>query len=495
MWLTLETGVATTWVVSMACYAMTPGCKKTKLFSGMFIPFIPPAPVVVDLFSRGLLGLGAIIGVLGHSLVVLGSTPIVGAPIALGMVDMGILGSDSFNHTGAIGLGFWEENWPNWLVPMDPALSCYQFMMTGNIFFPIPAIIPPIMKPFQLWGIPWFFPSGVVTNWAFFFSDRGGCFYSNGYPPQHGTGSIVWMMVIPVAIKLLVPSWLFIMSDAKVDGLSVDPCIFGICKATVHSGVFAISGPLVPMMKIVEQCSAPKTCEEIAILPDVSWTLSGKTITMTRHQYVINSEAYGELECLTAFTPEVQFIPAFGMWIFGDAFIHAFYSLFEALPMKRVGFQVADYRAYEKNGCPGKGEGPFGLHETLEDEEGRYERNRKLHVHKQRTEDIDEQVSGKRYENWMDDLKGMKRNVEARKRDEALGPPFGGCGSGFRFRDGACVKEKHTQEVESLRRESLRRELDRDLRSGSQTDNTMRPAQSPEAFDEEPKVVPLRRPR
>ena len=488
MWMTLESGVATTWVVSMACYAMTGGCKETKLFAGMFIPFIPPGMVQIDMFSRGLLGLGAISGILGHSLVVLGSSAIVGAPIAMGILDMGILGSDSFNHTGAIGLGFWEENMPDWLTQKDPALSVGQFMMTGNIFFPIPSVIPPIMKPFELWGIPFFFPSGMLTDWAFFFADRGGCFYSNGHPTKHGEGSISWIQVIPVAVKLVSPSWLFVMSDAKVDGLSVNPCEFGACKATIHTGVFAITGPLAPMMKIVEQCSAPKTCEEIEILPDVSWTLSGSELTMTRHHYVIHSEAYGELECLTAFTPEVQFIPAFAMWIFGDAFIHAFYAMFEAMPMKRVGLQVADYRSYEKNGCPGKGEGPFQKHKKLEDEEARHEAERKKAIHNKRKEATDLQMGRKRYENWMDDLKGMKRNVEARKRDEALGPPFGSCGSGFRFKNGDCVKAKHANEVERLL--SVYRQ---DMFSRTQS---QKPEHQPPVADENgPKIVPLRRSR
>ena len=63
-------------------------------------------------------------------------------------------------------------------------------MMMGNIFFPIPAVIAPIMKPFQIWGIPFFFPSGMLLKWSFFFADRGGCFYANGSPSKHGTGNI-----------------------------------------------------------------------------------------------------------------------------------------------------------------------------------------------------------------------------------------------------------------------------------------------------------------
>lgn len=69
----------------------------------------------------------------------------------------------SYNHTGAIGFAYWEENWPvsdvpdllpafstgssltqNWLNIRDPMLSVLDFMRCGNIFFPIPMVPVPI---------------------------------------------------------------------------------------------------------------------------------------------------------------------------------------------------------------------------------------------------------------------------------------------------------------------------------------------------------------
>ena len=48
---------------------------------------------------------------------------------------------------------------------------------------------------------------------------------------------------MPVAVHFLLPSWLFILSDVKVNGKSVKPCVFGVCKASVHTGQFSITGP------------------------------------------------------------------------------------------------------------------------------------------------------------------------------------------------------------------------------------------------------------
>lgn len=76
----------------------------------------------------------------------------------------------SYNHTGAVGLAYWEEvrrtpsfsplafrvatpaptlsrgaqNWPNWLIMKDPMLSTLDFLRCGNTFFPIPMVPVPI---------------------------------------------------------------------------------------------------------------------------------------------------------------------------------------------------------------------------------------------------------------------------------------------------------------------------------------------------------------
>ena len=53
-----------------------------------------------------------------------------------------------------------------WHQIKDPALSIIKFMACGNIFYPIPASPVPILKPFKIWGVPWFFPSGLVFKYA-----------------------------------------------------------------------------------------------------------------------------------------------------------------------------------------------------------------------------------------------------------------------------------------------------------------------------------------
>ena len=244
---------------------------------------------------------------LGHTSVDLAGTMLSNAPVAMGIIDTGdYIGEMSFNHTGALGLGFWEDNMPNWFLLIDPSLSLMAWQSCGNTFYPIPGAPVGIMKDFMLWGIPFVFPAGFTFKWSFYYGDRGGCFFMGSASPSKGKvnyltrTAVKFVMAIPIAIKFIAPSWLFIISDVKIRGKSIQPCMAGICKGTVHTGRFSTSGPLVPMLKILEEASAPKTCEHMENLPDVTFTISGTEFTMGYNDYVIQSESYGSLliECM-----------------------------------------------------------------------------------------------------------------------------------------------------------------------------------------------------
>ena len=451
MWMTLDSAVATTWVVSKICFM--PNCLEARTFVGAFIPSIPPSFVVLDLFERGLLQIGAIFGLLGHTYVNLAGTHVIGCPLAMGILDIGnIVGPSGFNHTGSIGLGFWEDNLPNWILFMDPALSLLTFLKCGNIFYPIPGCPVPVPKTFQLWGLPWFFPGGLIFKFSFFFGDLGGCFFLKGSVSYMSNSPTKWVFAIPIAIKLLAPSWLFILSDVVIRGQSIHPCMLGICKATIHTGQFSIAGPLNPMLLLLEQVAVAKTCEGVEALPDITWVIMGSRYTMNPAQYVVESEAYGEKECLTAFTPEFQLIPGFDCYTFGDVWIHAFYTIFEVAPLKRVGFSVSDQRYYEKNGCvSGNGQGPASGAKSMEEGVIDWQEGQKDDELQRRLDAYEKDIGWKRYQNWMADISGMAENGENDKLCTELGPPYCKCGSGFRFREGSCVKPQHTSELERLK--------------------------------------------
>eukprot|EP00941_MAST-03F_sp_MAST-3F-sp1_P001761 g1761.t1 len=454
MWMNLETGVGCSWVVSMVCFSL--GCSQTKLFIGAFIPKIPPMFAIIDMFERGLIFEGTLMGFLGHTFMSIAGVPMIGAPIAMALFDLGqTLGENSFNHTGSVGLGFWEDNMINWLIINDPSMDVLTFMRVGNVFFPIPGTPAIIMKPFPLWGMPWLFPTGMVFKFAFAFNDGGGCFFLNyGQEAVMQVGGTTWIMAIPVAIKLVVPSWLFILSDVRVAGTSIRPCLLGICKSTVHTGQFHISGPMTPILKILEEAAAPKTCELLERLPDISFIISGRSFTMTRQQYVIEQEAFGELECLVAFTPVVSLIPGWDMWVLGDAWVHTFYTQFEVLPLRRVGFGVNDQRYYEKNGCnAGVGPGPHGNIKDMEEEKKDDEKQRGYWSFDKGLEVAVQDVTGKRLENWIADREGVKPMMSELHAE-------GKCGTGYRFREGSCITQQQMPQMNALRNYHKHREID-----------------------------------
>lgn len=420
----------------------------------------PFAFTTIDMFDRGLVMEGGMMGMVGHSLVQVGGQTILGAPLSVGLVDMAamVIGEMSFNHSGSIGFGYWEDNLPSFLNVKDPALDVLKFQMCGNIFFPIPGVPIPLMKPFEIWGFPWYFPTGIVFKFSFFFGDTGGCLFMDGGFGASGSEvgamgktGLKWIMVMPIAIKLLLPSWLFILSDVKVRGHSVEPCIFGICKATVHSGQFSTSGPRTPMLKVLIETTAAKDCSHLELLPDVSFTLMGSTFTMNREEYVIYGNNFGNKECLTAFTPSADLIEAFSMWIFGDMWIRVFYTVFDQVPLRRIGFAKADQRYYEKNGCGcGQGRGPIDTFEPQEvdvaNSAAAYAENDNIRL----TTENKKIMGIKRYQNWQADIKGEQAKKNA--AEVRASGPAGPCMSGMRFkRTGACIPPKMIPEIDKLR--------------------------------------------
>ena len=156
------------------------------------------------------------------------------------------------------------------------------------------------------------------------------------------------------------PSWLFILNDVKVRGKSIELCI-GICKGTVHTGRFPIVGPGTPIQRILESCTADYMCLNLHELPDITFTIMGIDFIIGWEEYAIMYNKYGNKHCLTGIVDyEVEVFTDFTMWIFGDVWVRAFYSIFERIPLRRIGFARTDHKYYEQNGCVcGDGKGPI----------------------------------------------------------------------------------------------------------------------------------------
>ena len=78
---------------------------------------------------------------------------------------------------------------------------------------------------------------------------------------------------------------------------------------------------------MLQEVAAPKDCVRLDVLPDMSFTLMGTEFSLTRNEYVVYADAFGEKECLTALTPDGSLfglLEPLSMWIFGTSISLAF---------------------------------------------------------------------------------------------------------------------------------------------------------------------------
>jgi len=168
----------------------------------------------------------------------------------------------------------------------------------------------------------------------------GGELTLGGSNSNYFTGPVTWA---PLNSQTY---WQFTMDDFLVGGNKTGWCVK--CNVIADSGTSLIAGPSAYMNKLNKQLGAVvqngegifTTCPNNKTLPNIQFVISGKTFTLTPDQYVVRVSALGTTTCISGFVGLDIPKPAGPLWIIGDVFMRAYYTIFD-FGNSRVGYATA----------------------------------------------------------------------------------------------------------------------------------------------------------
>ncbi|XP_031284493.1 aspartic proteinase A1-like [Pistacia vera] len=165
-----------------------------------------------------------------------------------------------------------------------------------------------------------------------------------GMDPNHYKGEHTY---VPVSQK---GYWQFDMDDILIDGKTTGFCASG-CAAIADSGTSLLAGPPTIIAEINHAIGAKVSisswdngtravdCGSLSSLPNVSFTIGGKTFDLSPEQYILK-ECEGEaVQCCGGFTDQAP-EPGGPQWILGDVFMGTYHTVFDFGNMS-VGFAEA----------------------------------------------------------------------------------------------------------------------------------------------------------
>ena len=238
------------------------------------------------------------------------------------------------------------------------------------------------------------------------------------------------------------------------------------------------------------ECTADYMCMNLHELPDIHFTIQGIEFVIGWEEYAIMYNKFGNKHCLTAIVNhEVDVFTDWSFWIFGDVWVRAFYTIFERIPLRRIGFAKSNHKYYEQNGCVcGDGKGPIedwltpgavGADNLAE--KAAVQMANTLQSAAAAAGQVDGNAGGGG--NTAGNM-AEKEHIglhEAINRAEQtmknLGPFFSFkdlrfkitndqlCESGMRFEDGKCVSAKALRDIDSMKRRAEKRYAAENLRS------------------------------
>jgi len=193
----------------------------------------------------------------------------------------------------------------------------------------------------------------LFSVWMSFEEDNnGGELLLGGIDSTKYTGPITY---VPLTSETY---WEFHVDDFELEGSSLGWCDSkGYCKAICDTGTSLIAGPTAQINALNKQLGAHvlfdgeavfSSCDVIQTLPNIYVIINGQNFTLTPEDYVLETVSNGVSSCISGFMG-IDIPPPNGpLYILGDVFIRAYYTIFD-FGGQQVGFAVNSEQNYNNN--------------------------------------------------------------------------------------------------------------------------------------------------
>jgi len=155
-----------------------------------------------------------------------------------------------------------------------------------------------------------------------------------GYDQQYYTGSFAYSDVD------LESYWLIRVESVSVGSKVVHTCLLETCPGVVDTGTSIIVGPpevVKPMLAEIGDVAAD--CSNADDKPDISFKISGTTLTLGPEFYILREETTNGTQCIVGIEGLLATTP---FTILGDPVLRAYYTVFDKSTFPaRVGFATA----------------------------------------------------------------------------------------------------------------------------------------------------------
>jgi len=165
----------------------------------------------------------------------------------------------------------------------------------------------------------------------------GGVFTLGGANTSLYTGSLGWNPIIQQLWYVIA------IQDFYVNGKEMGYCTpTNGCWGVVDTGTSAIAGPAAQALNLQTQnIEVASDCSNLNSLATIGIKLASGMYNLGPQNYVVNVTALGQSQCVTLVIPiPVDINTPQPLWILGDPFLRAYYSVFDRTKL-RVGFAPA----------------------------------------------------------------------------------------------------------------------------------------------------------